>query len=233
MDERVGQMVGVLDGLQAALDFGMGTVTVGTSIGNDFTGAAAWPAFVGGAVAGASNPLQYVILALPEIGPVDFEAAMYAAGQTEFKPAIAANVKVGFEPVDIAAGFAFDLAKGSNLQSGSEWDYGVGAKASFGMFAAGVGLNGNDANILNALSIEAGAEVMEDIGVDVGVGLSMAKNADLFQGAEISAYYSPGASTWRVGYIITTNFYGYKSLNIANLGSTQDGGLFVTYDVAF
>jgi hypothetical protein len=204
-----------INGIQAKLDFGVGNIAVGTSIGEDIASGAT------AAAAGQSAPVQYVILGLPELGPVDVEAYIYGTGDTEFKPVIGADAKVAIAPVDIAAGFDFDLDT-------SNWDYGVGARANFGMFAAGAALAGNNTDVLDSIDLEAGAELMENIGVDVGVGLCLASGFDTFQGAEISVYYSPGAATWRVGYIITENAYAYLSV-----ASIKDGGLYVSGDITF
>jgi hypothetical protein len=206
-----------INAVKATLDFGMGDLAVLTSIGDDFDGLTA-----------GIQPVQAVILNLPELGPVDLEAFMYGYGQEEFKPVIAADVKVAFAPVDVAAGFAFDLAKGAHLGATNEWAYGVGAAADLGTFRAGAAINGNSNDALNQVALEAGAELMEGIRADVGVGLSLAKDTDAFQGAEISVALEPGASTWRIGYIITTTGYAYTAVT-----SLTDGGLFVTGDLSF
>jgi hypothetical protein len=210
MDRQCNQ----INGVQAKVDFGVGNVAVGTSIGENF-----------GPNVGETAPVMYAIVGLPELGPVDVEAYIYGTGDTEFKPVIGANAKVAIEPVDIAAGFDFDLDT-------SNWDYGVGARAGFGMFEVGAGLTGNNTDALDSVALEAGAELAElgagTVGVDAGVGLGLFSGADTFQGAEISAYYKPGASTWRVGYIITSNNYAYLSV-----ASLQDGGLFISGDIEF
>ena len=221
--ERVGRECNQINGIKANLDFGMGDITVLTSIGDDFAPAAI------PAPGDPIEPIQAVIVTLPELGPVDLEAFMYGRGQEEFKPIIGVNAKLAFDPVSVAAGFAFDLAKGGHLGGTQEYAFGVGAKADLGMFAAGAAVNGNSDDALNKITLEAGAEVMENVGVDVGVGLSLAEGADTFQGAEISAYVSPGESTWRIGYIITTTAaYSYQSVT-----SQVDGGLFVQGDLTF
>ncbi|MBN2325210.1 MAG: hypothetical protein JXQ30_15885 [Spirochaetes bacterium] len=203
-----------INGVKATLDFGMGNVAVLTSIGDNF------------GVAGHTDPVQAIILNLPELGPVDVEAFMYGTGQEEFKPVIAADVKVAFAPVDVAAGFGFDLAQGAHLPG--DWAYGVGAAADLGMFRAGAAVNGNSNDALNFVALEAGAELMEGLRADVGVGLGLASGMDTFQGAEISVALEPGASCWRVGYIITQNAYSYCSVT-----SLADGGLFVQGDLSF
>jgi hypothetical protein len=203
-----------INGVKATLDFGMGNVAVLTSIGDNF------------GVAGHTDPVQAIILNLPELGPVDIEAFMYGTGQEEFKPVIAADVKVSFAPVDVAAGFGFDLAQGAHLPG--DWAYGVGAAADLGMFRAGAAINGNSNDALNFVALEAGAELMEGLRADVGVGLGLADGMDTFQGAEISVCLKPGAAEWRVGYIITENAYSYCSVT-----SLQDGGLFVQGDLSF
>jgi hypothetical protein len=205
-----------INGVKATLDFGMGNVAVLTSIGDNYVGI------------GNTNPVQAIILNLPELGPVDLEAFMYGYAQEEFKPVIAADVKVAFAPVDVAAGFAFDLAKGAHLGATNEWAYGVGAAADLGMFRAGAAINGNSNDALNSVTLEAGAELMEGLRADAGVGLGLASGADTFQGAEISVCLKPGASEWRVGYIITQNAYSYCSVT-----SLKDGGLFVQGDLSF
>jgi hypothetical protein len=210
--ERAGYTDAQINGVNATVDFGIGSVAVGTSIGENW-----------GAAAGQTLPAQQLILNLPELGPVDFQAYMYGQGQEDFKPQLGANVKVGIDPVDAAAGFYFDMAS-------EMYGYGVGATAGFGMFSVGAGLNGMKDDMLNYVNIEAGAEVMENVGVDVGVGLGLgsAYNDKVFDGAEISAYVKPGASTWRIGYIITENGYAHWSVV-----SLTDGGLFIQGDVTF
>jgi hypothetical protein len=216
--ERIARQCAQINGLKATVDFGMGNVAVLTSIGDDFDAT----------TAPDIEPVQAVIINLPELGPVDLEAFMYGVGQSEFKPVIAANVKVAFAPVDVAAGFGFDLAKGGHLGGTQEWAYGVGAAADLGMFRAGAALNGNSTDALNFLNIEAGAELMEGLRADAGVGLSFASGADTFQGAEISVALEPGASCWRVGYTITTTGYGYCATT-----ALTDGGLFIQGDLSF
>jgi hypothetical protein len=204
-----------INGIQAKLDFGVGNVAVGTSIGENF-----------GPNAGETAPVQYIILGLPELGPVDVEAYIYGVGDTEFKPVIGADAKVSIEPVDAAVGFDFDLDT-------SNWDYGVGARASFGMFGVGAGICGNNTDVLDSINLEATAELAElgagTVGVDAGVGLALYSGApQSFKGADISVYYKPGASTWRVGYVITQDSYGYMTV-----AAIKDGGLYVASDIEF
>jgi hypothetical protein len=209
-----------VNAVQGTLDFGMGSLAVGTSIGDNF-----------GGVVGQTLPVQWAIVNLPELGPVDLEAFLYGTGQEDFKPVIAADAKVVFDPVTVAVGFGFDLAKDSATAQhlgGNDWAFGVGAAADLGMFRAGAAINGNSTDALDAVALEAGAEVMEGLRADVGVGLSLASGDDTFQGAEISLALEPGASTWRIGYIITTVGYSYTSVT-----SLTDGGLFVQGDLSF
>ena len=210
-----------INGVQATLDFGMGALAVGTSIGDNFA-PVAFPL--------ATLPVQYAIVTLPELGPVDLEAFLYGTGQQDFKPVLGADAKVVFDPVTVAAGFGFDLAKDEAVThlSGNDWAFGVGAAADLGMFRAGAALNGNSTDALDTVALEAGAEVMEGLRADVGIGLSLAEGDDTFQGAEISLALEPGASTWRVGYLITTVGYSYLSVT-----SLTDGGLFVQGDLSF
>jgi hypothetical protein len=211
-----------VNAVQGTLDFGMGSVAVGTSIGDDYSGAA---------VPTTTYPVQWAIVNLPELGPVDLEAFLYGTGQEDFKPVIAADAKIVFDPVTVAVGFGFDLAKDSATVQhlgGNDWAYGVGAAADLGMFRAGAAINGNSTDALDDIALEAGAELMEGLRADVGVGLDLASGADTFRGAEISVALEPGASTWRIGYIITTVGYSYTSVK-----SLTDGGLFVQGDLSF
>lgn len=209
--ERAGYTDAQINGVNATVDFGIGNVAVGTSIGENW-----------GAAAGQTLPAQQLILNLPELGPVDFQAYMYGQGQEDFKPQLGANVKVGIDPVDAAAGFYFDMA-------GETYGFGVGATAGFGMFSVGAGLNGMKDDMINYVNLEAGAEVIENVGVEVGIGLGLGSGYDeTFDGAEISAYVKPGASTWRIGYIITKNSYAHTSVV-----SQEEGGLFIQGDVTF
>jgi len=210
--ERAGYTDSQINGINATVDFGIGNVAVGTSIGDSW-----------GPVAAQTLPAQQLILNLPELGPVDFQAYLFSRGQEEFKPQFGANAKVMIDPVSAAAGFYYDMA-------GETYGYGVGATASFGMLKVGAGLNGNKDDALNFLNLEAGAEVIENVGVDVGVGLGLGSGyTETFDGAEISAWVAPGASTWRVGYTITSG-NAYTHTTTAMLA---DGGLFVQGDVSF
>jgi hypothetical protein len=204
-----------INGVQGELDFGIGSLTVATSIGEDWAGD------------GGTHPVQAAILNMPELGPVDLQAFLYSVGQTDFKPLIGANVKVSFEPVDVAAGFAFDMAEGAHIAG--DWGYGVGAAATLGAFRAGAALNGNSNDALNSINIEAGYELTEFLRADAGVGLSLAEGADTFQGAEVSVALMPGESEWRFGYIITqAAAYEYLS----KFGQV-DGGLFIQGSLGF
>ncbi|HUT65357.1 MAG TPA: hypothetical protein VMZ05_04315, partial [Spirochaetota bacterium] len=63
--ERAGYEDAQINGVNATVDFGIGNVAVGTSIGEDW-----------GWTGTQTLPAQQLILNLPELGPVDFQAYM-------------------------------------------------------------------------------------------------------------------------------------------------------------
>jgi len=189
----------------AALDFDMATLDVGVGYGQ------------GGE---ANNDIGF-LLVLPEVGPATVEAYYMANDNADFKGWVGGNAKADLGMASVAGMFAYDMVD-------EVWAYGVGASAGVDIATIGVSLNGNDADALNQVGIDVDAKLTDMYGVTGTVGLSFAEADEAFQGADISAYVTPGGATWRVGYIITENNYAYGS-NVAVL----DGGFYISAGIDF
>ncbi|MFW6138267.1 MAG: hypothetical protein ACOC7U_03745 [Spirochaetota bacterium] len=171
-----------------------------------------------------------VLLTVPEVGPGMVEAFYMVADNHEFKGKFGVDGSADFGVASAAAGFMYDVLN-------ETWAYGVGASAPVSMATIGVSLNGNDTDTLNQLGFDVNLALADAYGLDAGLGLSMAEGAETFQGADISAYYQPGASKWVVGYLITETGYTYAApANSAAEGTVADplgGGLFLKCDIDF
>jgi hypothetical protein len=163
-----------------------------------------------------------VIVTVPELGPVDFEAFYLAEDNPDYKGNVGADVKlVGMVPmVDFAAGVMYDLVL-------EVVNYGFGASFVYDMLTLGASFNGNDNDAINQIGVDAVVD-LGGYGLEGGLGLSGAEAADTFQGAEISAWVSVNAAKWRAGYIITENSYAY-----ASAVAPTEGGFFITADIDF
>jgi len=167
------------------------------------------------------------ILTVPELGPVDFEAFYLAQDNADYKGQLGADVKlVGMVPMlDFAGGFMYDLVE--DLAGDTHFYYGFGAMFTYDMLKLGASFNGWDEDAINQIGIDAKVD-LGGYGLEGAIGLSGAEAADTFQGAEVSAWVSVNASTWRAGYIITDLGYAYASA-VAPL----EGGFFITADIDF
>jgi hypothetical protein len=182
-----------------------------------------------------------VIIEVPELGPVDFEAFYLAEDDPDWKGRLGADVKVvGTLPmVDVAAGFVYDLTDAAGTDTATdyieEWAFGIGASLEYSMATIGVALDGNDRDTLNRLDIDGKID-MGGYGLQGALSLSFAADdiagtttkdeSDSFQGAEIGVFLEVNVATWKAGYVITDNDYSYASAI-----STPEGGFFITADI--
>jgi hypothetical protein len=171
------------------------------------------------------------VVEIPELGPADFEAFYLAQNNPDLKGRLGADVKVvDTLPVDLAAGFMYDLTENPV----PEWAFGVGAAYEYSMAKFGVALDGTDVNTLNRLDIDAKVD-LDGYGLQGAISLSFADDdagtpavdeSETFQGAEIGVFLEVNAATWKAGYVITEQGYSY-----ASAVSTPDGGFFITADI--
>jgi hypothetical protein len=169
-----------------------------------------------------------VLIAIPEIGPASAELFYLAEDNADFKGDVGFNVKaLGLlnDMLDFAGGFDYNLVA-------EVWAYGIGVNVKYNKIRAAVSLNGNDANALNQLGIDAAFAATDVFGLDAAVGLCMADGADTFQGAEVSVYAKVGVSKWNVGYQIKDNPVG-PGFNYVPAVANNKGGLFVAVDTNF
>lgn len=167
-----------------------------------------------------------VLITLPEVGPAFVEAFYMINDNHEFKGAFGVDGNAAFGPAKAAAGFKYDTLM-------ETWAFGVGASYSVSIATLGVSLNGNDVDAINMLGIDANIAPSDMYGADVAVGLGLAENAETFQGLEVSAYLAPGASKWRVGYLVTDQGYAYASQATSFAEPLGGGGLFLACDIDF
>ncbi len=175
-------------------------------------------------VAGVAQNEYAVMVTLPEIGPASAEIGYFM--DSEFTGLFQANVQaLGIaDLVDVAGGFTYDTTDGAAVP----WYWGFGIAASYNIAKAGVSIDGNDTNAIETLGIDLNVE-QGDIGADVGTALNLYDGApETFGGIDASVYYSPGASTWRVGYLFENDgsfLYNAPALNGSGIAG-EGGGLY-------
>jgi len=165
------------------------------------------------------------IVTVPEVGPASVEAFYLAQDNADFKGTFGVDAQaldlMGM--LGVAGGFAYDTVT-------EVWMYGVGASVAYMGATIGAGVRGMDGAELNDIWVDADYS-FGDFGVTAAFAMSETQAAGdgiEFLGADISAYVSPGASTWRAGYCITDYAYTYGA---AAMG--PEGGLYVVCDVDF
>jgi hypothetical protein len=167
-----------------------------------------------------------VLLAVPEIGPASLEAYYLVEDNADYKGNIGANVKaLGLmnEMLDFAASFVYN----TNTEL---WFYGVGATVHVDTkYKLGVSIDGNDADALNRLGIDANAQLTDVFGIDAAVGLGFFSGAETFQGAEFSVYAKVGMAKTSIGYQIKDN----TTFNYVPAVANAMGGFFVAVDGDF
>jgi hypothetical protein len=169
-----------------------------------------------------------VLVTVPEVGPASLQFGYFM--NSEFTGELQVNVKALAiaDLVDFAAGFTYDTTDGAI----PAWYWGAGLAASYSIATAGVSINGQEETAVNQLGIDLNVE-QGDIGADIGVGLNLADGAETFGGIEVSAYYTPGASKWRVGYLYENDgsfIYNAPTQN-ASVIPGEGGGLFFGCDI--
>ncbi len=177
-----------------------------------------------------------LMVTIPEFGPVAAQVGYYVAGADDFMGVLGLNVKaLGIaEKIDVAGGFAYDLA----AAGAPKWYLGAGVKANVSMFGIGVGIKGMEEAPVDVLTVDVNVGVTDEFGIDVGVGLGLDDDKDIFGGLEPSIYYKVGASTWRLGYLLASSFgtaageWSYSYL--APTSAPIDGsGLFLACGIDF
>ena len=204
----------------------------------------------------AATPKQdYVVMAsVPDVaGLVSIEAGYFIKEDADFKGQFTANAKAEgiADMVDAAFGFGYDTTDNAGTSKGPDgilltlddvwlpaWWWGLGVKANVSMLGIGVSVNGEEEMTIDKLGVDVNAAVTDEFGVDIGLGLNLDKDAlETFGGFSFSAYYKPGVSKWRVGYVYTKDgVYDYQApilLQDASLAPDEKGGLFISCDIDF
>lgn len=173
----------------------------------------------------AENDLG-VLVEIPELGPVSAEIFYLAGNDADMKGDLGFNVKaldLLDGKIDFAAGFDYNM-----ISEG--WAYGIGVNTNLvDNLRAAVSINGNDADALNILGIDAAYAFTDVFGIDAALGLGFFEGADTFQGAEFSVYAKVGVSKWNVGYQIKDG----TGFNYVPAVANAQGGLFVAVDTNF
>ena len=160
---------------------------------------------------------------MPDVSGASVELYYDIVDSDDFKGAFGLDGSYAVGPATIAAGFEYDTVA-------SGWSYGLGVSAGVSMATIGVSLNGNDADALNEIGLDANLAPADNYGLDVGVKLSMADGADTFQCADFSAYYKVGAATVRVGYDVTSTGEAYNAPAVLQ---DDNGGLYADVYIEF
>jgi hypothetical protein len=186
------------------------------------------------------------LLTIPEVGPAMVEVfyTVQIGGIGDGVFGIDANAN--FDMITVAAGFKYDLRDapdraafaGAELNNkyGEAWAFGVGAKFKSAPFVVDAGINGAGGDVddrtLNQLGARVGVDMDGEYGADVGIGYSFSDaDAESFGGIDVSGWIKPGATTWRVGYLVkeATSWYGGYGCD----GSLFEGGLYVRGSLKF
>lgn len=206
---------------QVTTDFDMAKLNVAWNMGT-----------FDGATAGFNTDYAF-LLELPEIGPASAEVGYFINDTDQFTGPLAFNVQaLGIaDMVDFAAGFMYDTTDGAL----TAWAYGVGLAASYNIAKLGVSFQGYEESAFNKMAIDLNVE-QGDIGADIGAGLYLDSDVypDTFGGIDVSAYYKPGASKWRLGYVYSNaNNYAYTAPVLANAPVGENGGLYLSCYTGF
>jgi hypothetical protein len=179
---------------------------------------------------------------------VDVEAGYFIVNNDDFKGRFMASAKATgiMDLVSVAAGFAYDASKTNAAADApadlttQKWVWGVGVKADDLMDMIGVGVSaaGQEDEAFRNLNIEANVAFMDNLGLDLGVGLGFGDILDTFGGVDASVYYDAGKSTWRVGYLYQAsdiNNYAYQpAVTAEGYGTDVNGsGLYISLYSAF
>jgi hypothetical protein len=227
---------GSTTGIFPSLDFEKATLDVALGFMSDDSG----PALVG------ENNNYAVLLTIPDVGGAMVEAFYTVQTGAIGDGVFGIDANAAFDMITVAAGFKYDLrdapvraavaaAEGNN-KYGEAWAFGVGAKFMSAPFVVDAGINGAGGDVddrtLNQLGARVGVDMEGEYGADVGIGYSFS-DADIesFGGIDISGWIAPGATTWRVGYLVVedTSWYGGYGCD----GSLGEGGFYVRGSLAF
>ncbi len=181
---------------------------------------------------------DYAALLATEVGPAALEVSAWVIDNDDFDTVITANVEAKglMDMIDVAAGVGFEAA---DTPAYPDWWWGFGAKVTYSMFELGASINGDEAYTIDQLGIDAKANLMDDVGIEVGLGLNLdtdnpTTNDESLGGLSVMAFYKPGEiSTWTVGYLYCKDGkydYGAPTLNPA-AAYDERGGLFLKYDL--
>jgi hypothetical protein len=137
--------------------------------------------------------------------------------------------------LEAGAGFVYELADAPTY----EWQYGVAAAVSYSMIDATLGLDGNDVDALNGLSITAVVAPIDLMDIYAGAYMSFAADDDLatpltdeseaFQGADLGVNAHIGAVEMYVGYVVTEQNFDKWNAPTA----LPDGGGYIKFDVDY
>ncbi len=225
--ERVLVEAGIGTSSMIKASIGAGPATVDLGIGFDMSDAA------------AMTQDYALLVTVPDIADmITAEVGYFISDDDDFKGAFMITVAaVGIaDMIDVAAGFKYDTQAAGGL--GAEnmfWGLGVKANDIADMIGIGLGVNGQEEAMFQNLTIDVNVAIMDNVGVDLGVGLGFGDVLETFGGLDASVYYEVGASTWRAGYLYQgseINNYAYTAPTQAVPGPGPDGsGLYLTASI--
>jgi hypothetical protein len=180
---------------------------------------------------------DYAALLATEVGPAALEVSAWVIDNDDFDMVITANAEAEglMDMIDVAAGVGFETA---DVPTYADWWWGFGAKVTYSMLELGASINGDEAYTIDKLGIDAKANLLDDAGIEVGLGLNLdtdrpTTNDETLGGFSVSAFYEPGASTWTVGYLFCKDgMYDYAAPTLSPAAAYDEkGGLFLKYDL--
>jgi hypothetical protein len=166
---------------------------------------------------------------------VDIEAGYFIANDDDFKGNFMVTAKATdiMDMIGVAGGFRYNAAAGGGVGD-EKWFWGAGVKADLmDMLGIGVGVNGQEEAAFQNLTVDVNVAITDEFGADIALGLGFGDVLDTFGGLEASVYYTPGVSTWRLGYLYqASDVNGY--LYAAPAAAPVDGsGLFLAAGLDF
>jgi len=165
---------------------------------------------------------------------VDFggsTAVSVAANADEQKVEVDQEIDVDIGPLhlDLNGGLDYDSMIIESINVGHvSADYEIGAKVTASIFSIDGSITGDETVLLK--DIKAGIGIATgDVGGDVDVKLSADPENEIFQGAEISAFWNPGPLEIRIGYL-------YTSLGAGDVNTSEvfdDGGIYGKIKISY
>ena len=148
----------------------------------------------------------------------------YAEGAFGAEASFVTEVGDGMD-LSIAGSMIMDLD--DTVGAGNEMLYGAGVAFAAAGATLGVSVDGNDDVALANVGFDANYGLTDDLAADLGIKYDL--DASELLCVDVSAAYSAGAVTYRLGYVVTDGFGADYNAIVAN----TDGGVYLNVNVDF